>query len=208
MDPPTLDYGNTLPSSHTQFEYVNVDDQGSPPSGVAGGPFIPPSLKQPFKIPKRSSANSSSSTSGDNAAPSERRPVMKSNGHVSMKSKPTSSNNKPRSGNADRPPPRDGKKQGNSETGKRKNDGGGGGGGKDDDEELPEELQHLEKELVHKIQNEILDNGEAVTFDDIAGLDGAKQIISEVVCWPMKRPELFRGLRRASNGLLLYGPPG
>lgn len=59
-----------------------------------------------------------------------------------------------------------------------------------------------------KIQHEILESGDTVTFDDIAGLEEAKQTVQEVVCWPMKRPDLFTGLRRAPNGLLLYGPPG
>jgi len=77
-----------------------------------------------------------------------------------------------------------------------------------DEDELPEELQHLDKELVKKIQNEIQESGDTVTFDDIAGLDDAKATVQEVVCWPMKRPDLFTGLRRAPNGLLLYGPPG
>ncbi|KAL3944615.1 MAG: hypothetical protein SGBAC_001327 [Bacillariaceae sp.] len=86
----------------------------------------------------------------------------------------------------------------------------GGNDAKDDDDgdELPEELQHLDKELVKKIQNEIMESGDKITFDDIAGLDEAKQTVQEVVCWPMKRPDLFTGLRRAPNGLLLYGPPG
>lgn len=73
---------------------------------------------------------------------------------------------------------------------------------------MPAELQHLDKELVKKIQNEIMESGDMVTFDDIAGLHDAKQTVQEVVCWPMKRPDLFTGLRRAPNGLLLYGPPG
>ena len=77
-----------------------------------------------------------------------------------------------------------------------------------DEEELPEELQHLDKELVKKIQNEIIESGDTITFDDIAGLYDVKQTVQEVVCWPMKRPDLFTGLRRAPNGLLLYGPPG
>lgn len=53
-----------------------------------------------------------------------------------------------------------------------------------------------------------MESGDTVTFDDIAGLEDAKQTVQEVVCWPMKRPDLFTGLRRAPNGLLLYGPPG
>jgi SpoVK/Ycf46/Vps4 family AAA+-type ATPase len=69
-------------------------------------------------------------------------------------------------------------------------------------------LKIFGKELVEKIENEIMDCGEAVTFQDIAGLADAKQTVQEVVCWPMKRPDLFTGLRRAPNGLLLYGPPG
>ena len=77
-----------------------------------------------------------------------------------------------------------------------------------DDEELPEELQRYGKDLVAKIENEIMESGDRITFDDIAGLDDQKQTVQEIVCWPMKRPDLFTGLRRAPNGLLLYGPPG
>jgi SpoVK/Ycf46/Vps4 family AAA+-type ATPase len=83
-----------------------------------------------------------------------------------------------------------------------------GGHEKDDDDELPEALQHLDKEIVKKIQSEILVIGDPIKFDDIAGLEGAKQTIQELICWPMKRPDLFTGLRRAPNGLLLFGPPG
>jgi fidgetin-like protein 1 len=78
----------------------------------------------------------------------------------------------------------------------------------DCDDELPTELQRYGKELVSKIESEILDQGDPVTFNDIAGLNDAKQTIQEVVCWPMLRPDLFTGLRRAPNGLLLFGPPG
>jgi len=35
---------------------------------------------------------------------------------------------------------------------------------------LPEELSHLEKNLVEKIMGEILHHGQPVAFDDIAGL--------------------------------------
>lgn len=75
----------------------------------------------------------------------------------------------------------------------------------DDDEDLPEELKRYGKDLVDKIRNEIMDSGEKITFDDIAGLEDAKTTIQEIVCWPMKRPDLFTGLRRTPNGLLLFG---
>eukprot|EP00559_Dactyliosolen_fragilissimus_P008281 CAMPEP_0184859608 /NCGR_PEP_ID=MMETSP0580-20130426/4600_1 /TAXON_ID=1118495 /ORGANISM="Dactyliosolen fragilissimus" /LENGTH=841 /DNA_ID=CAMNT_0027356345 /DNA_START=15 /DNA_END=2537 /DNA_ORIENTATION=+ len=118
------------------------------------------------------------------------------------------------------PKPRNGNSQGR---GNNKQESNGGGGiqsayssnnpskkSNDDknDDDLPEELAHLDKQLVEKIMSEIIDNGDKITFDDIAGLADAKQTVMELVCWPMKRPDLFTGLRRGPNGLLLFGPPG
>jgi len=62
--------------------------------------------------------------------------------------------------------------------------------------------------LIEKINNEIVDNGQKVTFDDIAGLENAKNTVNELVIYPMKRPDLFTGLRACPKGLLLFGPPG
>jgi SpoVK/Ycf46/Vps4 family AAA+-type ATPase len=78
----------------------------------------------------------------------------------------------------------------------------------DSEDNLPEELKRYGKDLVEKIESEIMESGDKISFDDIAGLSDQKQIVQEVVCWPMKRPDLFTGLRSAPNGLLLYGPPG
>lgn len=77
-----------------------------------------------------------------------------------------------------------------------------------DEDELPEELKKYGKELVESIENEIIESCESISFAQIAGLEGPKAIVQEVVCWPLKRPDLFTGLRQAPNGLLLYGPPG
>jgi len=45
-----------------------------------------------------------------------------------------------------------------------------------------------------------------VTFDDIAGLEEAKEAIREAIIYPIQRPDLFPlGWPR---GILLYGPPG
>jgi ATP-dependent 26S proteasome regulatory subunit len=46
------------------------------------------------------------------------------------------------------------------------------------------------------------------TWSDIAGLNEAKRSITEIVVWPMQRPDIFTGLRRPPKGLLLFGPPG
>jgi hypothetical protein len=73
------------------------------------------------------------------------------------------------------------------------------------EDDLPEELKRFGKDLVNKIKDEIMDNKEAITFADIAGLEDAKATIQEIVCWPMLRPDLFTGLRRTPNGLLLFG---
>jgi len=73
---------------------------------------------------------------------------------------------------------------------------------------LPDELQGLDKELIEKINSEIVDSGEEVKFDDIAGLNRAKDTVHEMVIMPMQRPDLFTGLREQPKGLLLFGPPG
>lgn len=98
----------------------------------------------------------------------------------------------------------------NNRLGGGASNGGGGGGGNNNaaDEELPEELRGLDKDLIEKINNEIVDSGEKVTFDDIAGLENAKQTVNELVILPMKRPDIFTGLRACPKGLLLFGPPG
>lgn len=96
----------------------------------------------------------------------------------------------------------------NSNSTSRQAYGGGNIGSGKDDDELPEELRGLDKELIEKINNEIVDSGEQVTFDDIAGLKHAKETVNELVIMPMIRPDLFTGLRACPKGLLLFGPPG
>ena len=87
----------------------------------------------------------------------------------------------------------------------RNTSGSGNGGNANEDEELPEELRGLDKELIEKINNEIVDDGDQVTFNDIAGLKHAKATVNELVIMPMKRPDLFTGLRACPKGLLLFG---
>jgi katanin p60 ATPase-containing subunit A1 len=47
-----------------------------------------------------------------------------------------------------------------------------------------------------------------VKFEDIAELEKAKELLEEAVLMPLQMPHLFKGLRRAWKGVLLFGPPG
>ncbi|KAF7682835.1 Fidgetin-like protein 1 [Astathelohania contejeani] len=62
--------------------------------------------------------------------------------------------------------------------------------------------------IMERIRGEIVEGDLKINWDDIAGLDGVKRIIKEIVVWPMLRPDIFHGLRGPPKGLLLFGPPG
>lgn len=66
----------------------------------------------------------------------------------------------------------------------------------------------VDSRLAEIIENEILDRTPAVTWNSIAGLEKAKQTLMEMVILPIKRSDLFTGLRKPARGLLLFGPPG
>ncbi|XP_073287752.1 uncharacterized protein, partial [Primulina huaijiensis] len=62
--------------------------------------------------------------------------------------------------------------------------------------------------LVEMINSVIVEQGPSVKWEDIAGLQMAKQALLEMVILPTKRRDLFTGLRKPAKGLLLFGPPG
>ncbi|KAJ2123332.1 Vacuolar protein sorting-associated protein 4 [Coemansia sp. RSA 2131] len=75
--------------------------------------------------------------------------------------------------------------------------------GKDDsdvDGETRKLRQGLEGAIVSEKPN--------VRWDDVAGLDGAKESLKEAVILPTRFPQLFTGKRTPWRGILLYGPPG
>lgn len=62
--------------------------------------------------------------------------------------------------------------------------------------------------LIDILEGEVVDKNPSVSFEDIADLDAAKNILKEAVLLPIHMPEFFTGIRRPWKGVLLYGPPG
>ncbi|QPG75327.1 Vacuolar protein sorting-associated protein 4 [Brettanomyces nanus] len=64
------------------------------------------------------------------------------------------------------------------------------------------------KKLRSALEGSIMSEKPNVTWDDVAGLDQAKDALKEAVILPVKFPQLFTGKRKPVSGILLYGPPG
>ncbi|KAI0040024.1 AAA-domain-containing protein [Auriscalpium vulgare] len=64
------------------------------------------------------------------------------------------------------------------------------------------------KKLRAGLTSAILVDKPNVRWDDVAGLEIAKEALKEAVILPIKFPHLFTGKRTPWRGILLYGPPG
>ena len=65
-----------------------------------------------------------------------------------------------------------------------------------------------QKKLRGQLTGAILTDKPDVKWEDVAGLEGAKEALKEAVILPIKFPHLFQGKRQPWKGILLYGPPG
>ncbi|TPX14776.1 uncharacterized protein E0L32_005171 [Thyridium curvatum] len=84
---------------------------------------------------------------------------------------------------------------------------GGTGKGKENGED-GEPVDEDSKKLRNALAGAILQDRPNVKWDDVAGLEGAKEALKEAVLLPIKFPHLFQGKRQPWKGILLYGPPG
>lgn len=81
--------------------------------------------------------------------------------------------------------------------------GSGKAKGGDDDEQDADS-----KKLRGALTGAILTDKPNIKWEDVAGLEGAKEALKEAVILPIKFPHLFTGKRQPWKGILLYGPPG
>ncbi|XP_043937570.1 vacuolar protein sorting-associated protein 4A [Protopterus annectens] len=64
------------------------------------------------------------------------------------------------------------------------------------------------KKLQEQLMGAIVMEKPNVRWNDVAGLESAKEALKEAVILPIKFPHLFTGKRTPWRGILLFGPPG
>lgn len=87
-----------------------------------------------------------------------------------------------------------------------KNGGGGSATKKGGDKE--EDGDAEKKKLRGALASAIVSEKPNISWDDVAGLESAKESLKETVILPTRFPQLFTGKRVPFKGILLFGPPG
>ncbi|XP_061681849.1 vacuolar protein sorting-associated protein 4B-like isoform X1 [Syngnathoides biaculeatus] len=64
------------------------------------------------------------------------------------------------------------------------------------------------KKFQNQLSGAIVMEKPNIKWNDVAGLEGAKDALKEAVILPIKFPHLFTGKRTPWRGILLFGPPG
>lgn len=93
----------------------------------------------------------------------------------------------------------------------QKNEGGepsGSGGNTASKKKEKKNEENEEEKLQNQLGDAVLTEKPDVKWDDVAGLEGAKDALKEAVILPQKFPQMFVGKRKPWKGILLYGPPG
>lgn len=93
---------------------------------------------------------------------------------------------------------------GSSTAGTAKSRNQNGSKGDKDDANIDEDS----KKLRGALSGAILEEKPNVKWEDVAGLELAKESLKEAVLLPLKFKHLFQGKRKPWKGILLYGPPG
>ncbi len=72
-------------------------------------------------------------------------------------------------------------------------------------EDFLDALREIEPSALREVFIETPD----VSWDDIGGLESAKESLKEAVEWPLRYPDLFKHMNaKPPKGVLLFGPPG
>lgn len=87
-----------------------------------------------------------------------------------------------------------------------KSGGGGSATRKAGDKE--EDADAEKKKLRGALAGAIVSEKPNIRWEDVAGLENAKESLKETVILPTRFPQLFTGKRRPFKGILLFGPPG
>ena len=74
--------------------------------------------------------------------------------------------------------------------------------------DIAREERWLDQELIEGIERDIVEQGVSVSWEQIADLREAKQLLQEAVVLPLWMPDYFKGIRRPWKGVLMFGPPG
>jgi vacuolar protein-sorting-associated protein 4 len=84
--------------------------------------------------------------------------------------------------------------------------GGGGAATASRSAENKDKEDDEQKKLRTNLSSAIISEKPNVKWDDVAGLEMAKDALKEAVILPIRFPQFFTGKRKPWKGILLYGP--